>query len=677
MRLTSLRSKIFAFVVALLVLGASIIMVVAQRDVTSTVSTSEQRAVDNILKLLADDSLARWGALLGEKATTARQARQPLIQQNRLVMSVLQLYHDQERSGLLNTRQAQEQALQWLEQVNLGTDRRAILLDAHTQVLSDSSRYPRGSSLAHHPDLKGRTFSEVIERELGTGDYSFVIYHNPDDGNDLRYATLARFAPWDWVLAVSDSAQPIVDQFDRQRRSMEAALGDTLVNLRLPGNGFVFIADDNGNPVTPLPESQSGLLQATAIDHDKSLQQMLQAASASPDSTSHFEARSRGPSTRKSSDWLIRTTFVKPLKWTIVAAVPRQEMARPATELRNRLGLLFLAGLLLALGIAWLLSARITRPLHNLGQFVRSLPEGDLTQAPALPAHIKQLPDLLQDEVGSLAAAFIHMDKQLRENVANLLAETTRRERFESELNIARDIQLGLLPASPPPAVLKHVELHASMSPAKEVGGDLYDYFLLPDGRLCLAIGDVSDKGVPAALFMAMTRTLLRACTEDESHPARIMERVNTRLADNNPNVMFVTLFIGVLDMHTGQLAWANAGHPALYVRTPYGTLNSLEGRSGPACGVQAGLPYKGFETSLQPGDILFGYTDGITEAMSADNQEFGEQRLTALLGGHAEAPTPSPARLACRIMDGIEAFTHGNEQSDDITLLIVKRKRL
>src|SRR5690606_3609167 len=134
--------------------------------------------------------------------------------------------------------------------------------------------------------------------------------------------------------------------------------------------------------------------------------------------------------------------------------------------------------------------------------------------------------------------------------------------------------------------------LHATMTPAKEVGGDLYDYFDLPDGRLCVAIGDVSDKGVPAALFMAVTRTLIRASAEDESDPASIMERVNNRLSANNPNMMFVTLLIAVLDCRTGTLVWCNAGHPAPLKLAANGDLSVLEGRSGPACGVQEDLPY-------------------------------------------------------------------------------------
>src|SRR5690606_20537955 len=142
--------------------------------------------------------------------------------------------------------------------------------------------------------------------------------------------------------------------------------------------------------------------------------------------------------------------------------------------------------------------------------------------------------------------------------------ETSSRERLESELSIAHDIQMGLLPVPLDRTILDKVDLYATMLPAKEVGGDLYDYFLLNNGKLCFVIGDVSDKGVPAALFMAVTRTLVRACAEDETDPAQLMERVNNRLSENNPNLMFVTLILAVIDLETGELAWANAGHPPL-----------------------------------------------------------------------------------------------------------------
>src|SRR5690606_34079489 len=162
--------------------------------------------------------------------------------------------------------------------------------------------------------------------------------------------------------------------------------------------------------------------------------------------------------------------------------------------------------------------------------------------------------------------------------------ETSSRERLESELSIAHDIQMGLLPLPLDPGIRQKVDLYATMLPAKEVGGDLYDYFLLNNGKLCFVIGDVSDKGVPAALFMAVTRTLIRACAEDETDPALLMERVNNRLAENNANMMFVTLILAVLDLETGELSWSHGGHPPPCILQLDRQLPTLERRTRPRC---------------------------------------------------------------------------------------------
>lgn len=676
MRLTSLRSKIFVFVLFLLVSGAGLVMVVSQHDVTRTVTTSEERAVDNILNLLARDSVARWAGLLNEKATVARQARQPLIQYGSLIASVLEVYSRQHQSGLLEQDDARQQALQWISQLDPGPRRHALVLDDNLHVLADSQQELTGSILADRLDIKGRRFANIAGLELAAGNHSFIIYRstlNAHDPGELRYAILMRFPTWNWIIAISDSAQQMIDQFEQQRLNMEIAVAETVESIRLAGHGFVFITTDQGDPVTPLPARYGGLLQATSQEDGRTLSARLTGTSP-PEQSAQFDFTPLSDEIAGSGGrWIIKTAFVKPLQWIVVAAVPAQELARPATELRNRIGLLFAAGLLAALTLAWILSARITGPLHQLSDVARRLPERDLTLAQPLPRHIQQLPDKHHDEVGDLAAAFIHMDTQLRDKVVHLLNETSQRERFESELNIARDIQMGLLPVDLPPRVLEQIELHATMVPAKEVGGDLYDYFMLPDGRLCFAIGDVSDKGVPAALFMAVTRTLLRACAEDTDDPAQLMERVNTRLATNNPNMMFVTLIIGVLDLESGHLSWSNGGHPPLCVVQHDGRLRLLEGRSGPACGVQPDLPYQGFATQLNKDEIVFGYTDGIPEAMDPDQHQYGEEKMMQQLR-RPDARNRSSRHLADTILDDVRTFARGSEQSDDITIIIIKR---
>jgi len=442
---------------------------------------------------------------------------------------------------------------------------------------------------------------------------------------------------------------------------MEAALRAALSRLTLAHSGFVFILADDGRLVVPPPASHAGLLDAKDDASGQALRDALR----------DRQAGARSLLLPNGGDpWLIQTMRHKPLGWTLAAAVPESDLTAPAARLLNRQAVIFAGALVLALALVWLIATRITRPLDTLTAYARSLPEQDLTAPSEPPARIAGMPARHRDEVGRLASSFLFMQRKLSENVARLMHETSARERIESELNIARDIQLGLLPMPLPSEVSTRVELHAAMHPAKEVGGDLYDYFSLPDGRLCLAIGDVSGKGVPAALFMAVTRTLIRATAEDETNPAVIMQRVNNRLSENNPNMMFVTLLLGVLDLATGELAWANAGHPPPAVIAADGTVRLLPGRSGPACGVQEDLSYQRLDARLLPGEILLGYTDGVTDATDRQGAQYGEARMLERLG----RPAGSATELAQALLDDVHRFTDGADPFDDITLIAVRR---
>ncbi|RTZ39776.1 HAMP domain-containing protein [Candidimonas sp. SYP-B2681] len=675
MRLTSLRSKIFLLVGITLLAGAAVVMLVTQRDVTSTVVASEEVAVRNVLNLLMKDSEARWGSLLSDKISTVRNGREHLVQLGATLESVLSMYARQVESGTLSQSAAQDLARDWIDRQGVHKQRYSFVFDSKLTAIASANPDMRGVNLSNIKDFKGNALAATAYQEARTTGQSFGIYRLATSGDagkeepgksQLRYAYFGHFEPWDWIFAVTDDAQAIVTQFDLRRKEMEASISEVMNSLRLAESGFAFIVKADDTLLSPLPAAQTGLLDAQDATNGKTLRQLLAAAPADGQILSlHFDPAG------DPKPWQISAAHFKPLGWTIIAAVPAEDLTRAATDLRNRLGWVFLLVLLASLGVAWALSVRLTRPLQQLSDFARALPEQDLSTASPIPEHIKRLPAMQPDEVGRLAATFIFMDQQLREKIVSLLRETSSRERFESELNIARDIQMGLLPIPLASTVLEKIDLYATMIPAKEVGGDLYDYFLLADGRLCFAIGDVSDKGVPAALFMAVTRTLIRASAEDESDPARLMERVNNRLSENNPNVMFVTLVLAVLDLATGDLEWANGGHPPLCVVTSHGELRLLEGRSGPACGVQDGLTYRTFSTRLEPGETLLGYTDGITEAVGPDGSLYEEQRLFRQL---KDVHHSGAKELADGVLQDVQQFVQQTEQSDDITLIAVKR---
>lgn len=244
------------------------------------------------------------------------------------------------------------------------------------------------------------------------------------------------------------------------------------------------------------------------------------------------------------------------------------------------------------------------------------------------------------------------------------------RELLESELRVAREIQRGLVPRNFAALGGAAAECFACLEPARAVGGDLYDVFRIDDRHLCLVVGDVSGKGIPAALFMVMTITLIRSLARLSGRPDEILARVNDALAADNPSSMFVTLFCAVLDVETGRLTCASGGHLSPMLARPGGVPRPVVASEGTLVGVQPGLAFPASEVELAPGDLLVAFTDGVTEAMAPDGALFGEGRLRALLG---ELGDISPAAAVHAVLAGVRAFADSAEQADDIAILAVR----
>jgi phosphoserine phosphatase RsbU/P len=255
----------------------------------------------------------------------------------------------------------------------------------------------------------------------------------------------------------------------------------------------------------------------------------------------------------------------------------------------------------------------------------------------------------------------------------DLKRTTAEKERFESELRVGHDIQMSFLkkifPAFPHRS---EFSLYATVKTAREVGGDLYDFSLLDDDRLVFYIGDVSDKGVPASLIMAITMTLMkRASAQPGVTPAGILQQVNATLAEDNENFMFVTLFIGILNVKTGELAFSNAGHNPPLILGANGECTFLTLPDGLVLGVMPEAEYRVDMVWLEPGDMIVIYTDGVTEAMNQQKKLYSEGRLretlTALKGYSVEDTVAA-------IFSSVKAHAAGEPQSDDIAVLALKR---
>ena len=233
---------------------------------------------------------------------------------------------------------------------------------------------------------------------------------------------------------------------------------------------------------------------------------------------------------------------------------------------------------------------------------------------------------------------------------------------------------MGLVPRTYPPCPnLENIELYALMDPAREVGGDFYDFFPLDDTRFAMAIGDVSGKGVPAALFMAVTRSFLRSLVREEADQSVVMTRLNDELSRDNDACMFVTLFCAVVHLDTGECRFANGGHNPPFIVRADGSVVMLPAVKGVAVGALEGVQYTEDRVTLRSDDTLFVYTDGVTEAMNPDNELFDEERTIASIKTH-HMKTCKEMLMAIR--DDLSGFANGAEQSDDITMMAFRNRR-
>lgn len=244
--------------------------------------------------------------------------------------------------------------------------------------------------------------------------------------------------------------------------------------------------------------------------------------------------------------------------------------------------------------------------------------------------------------------------------------------RLTSSLETAREIQEAILPKNfEEMSRAFDFDLHAMIRPAHEVGGDLYDFFAIDADRLCVLVGDVSDKGVPAAMFMSITRTLIRAIADSESNPRAILEKANAILSAENPSLMFVTLFIAVIDRISGRVDYVNAGHNAPFIRQADGSVEMIPVESNIAIGVLEAAEFTAQSLTLSAGATLLLYTDGVSEAENTDAKQFGETRLSELL---AIAPAKRASDLVDRVVDAVVSFAGEAPQSDDITVFALTR---
>ena len=280
-----------------------------------------------------------------------------------------------------------------------------------------------------------------------------------------------------------------------------------------------------------------------------------------------------------------------------------------------------------------------------------------------------------RDEIGQLAVSIDRMEEQIDAYVRDITQITAERERISTELSLATRIQAAFIPHIFPPFPTRpEFELYATMDPAKEVGGDFYDFFLIDEDHLGLVMADVSGKGVPAALFMMASKIILQSCAMLGQSPAEILTKTNEAICSNNQEGMFVTVWMGILELSTGKLTASNAGHEYPVFRQPNGSFELYKDRHGFVIGGMSGVRYRSYELQMTPGSKLFVYTDGVPEANNDKNELFGTERMLAALNRDADA---HPEQILKNVRREVDEFVQEAEQFDDLTMLCLEYRGL
>jgi len=351
--------------------------------------------------------------------------------------------------------------------------------------------------------------------------------------------------------------------------------------------------------------------------------------------------------------------------WFLGVDFPREEMVSDLLEYDEMIIVMAVGGIVLLFIVTYFLANSLTRSLRSLDEKSKEIARGNFDfESPEIKSG---------DEVGRLAESFVVMRDSLKTHIDQLTEATAVKEKMLSELRIARNIQMSLVPRLTPKFLDDdRFDVAALLEPAREVGGDLYDFFFCGPDQLFVVIGDVSDKGVPAALLMAMTKTLIKAQAKGGSDIIDILGRLNKEIYNNNDTGAFVTVFYGFLDLNSGLFTFSNAGHHSPVLIENNGELRLLETFHGTAPGAIQNPVYKKETYQMKPGDLFFFYTDGVTEAFNDRGEMFEEERLLRLLEKNRMA---SARMLTNSVIDGVGLFIHKKERDDDITLLSLRYK--
>ncbi len=666
---TSLKSKIISLIVFIMVITALIIIFISSREIGDAMLAQQNSMSQNVLSLIELNIKGEYSNLISDKIYSVTRHKNSLNSKKDQLIELLDRLNQAVRQQVLSKNEAQQIAFDWVEKYTSEVHENLFITDMNLHIIAHPDPDTIGYNIGMFTDIKNKTISDMLAADTSGMKTICNVVNWKSKTNHYAYKTLIclkRYPDWNWIVGAAVNVENIEVEARMELEKIVETLNKTLEEITIGSTGFAFLFNNAMGVLAMTDQSLAAEFQFS-MNTDSGrllLEDMVTAAVKGGGSLSYRS------DLFQNKEMIAYISFFRPLGWYIGVTVPVSETKRPAKEIASKQSTLIAIILFCSILFTTWLVSRISKPLNILADRVKDFSSTDLTRDEAEDIYISNLSETHNDEVGRLASAFAFMKKQLKDNIRKLIEKTAENERIEGELTIARDIQIGLLPKIFPPFPEKdEIDIFASLEPAKEVGGDLYDFYFIEDNMLCFTIGDVSGKGVPAALMMAITKTLIKTSASKNISPAEIMIEVNDVISSDNPQSMFVTLLVGILDLTTGNVCYSNGGHnPPILVSEKRGC-RFVKEKSGPVVGIMEGIPYKGLELSLAPGESLFMYTDGVTEAQNEDKAFFSEETLLETISDLAGA---SSRETVTTIKSNLKTFAASEPQFDDIAMLMI-----
>ena len=456
------------------------------------------------------------------------------------------------------------------------------------------------------------------------------------------------------------------------------------VNESAKNGGFIYIVNDKGQVI--FAPHDNPLFEVEMYEDSDDLRESGNAELASFIRTALTQSTGLQKVNMDGTAYYMAGSPMKTAGWAVVSAVEESLTEAPAKALiaeydqindkasaayadstkkmdQRTIAVIVLI-LLFGILVSQLVAGRIVKPIESMtAEIMEGAKTGKLFEMKPLYK--------TGDEIEVLAESFDDLSKKTKQYISDITSITAEKERISTELSLATEIQAAMLPhIFPPYPDRNEFDIYAAMEPAREVGGDFYDFFLIDEDHMCLVMADVSGKGIPAALFMMISKTILQSCAKMGISAAEILTRTNDALCSNNQAEMFVTTWVGILEISTGKLTCANAGHEYPAIKRAGGRFELFKDKHDIVIGWMEGLEYEEYSLQLHAGDRLFLYTDGVPEATNAEKEMFGLERMIDALNA---TPDAAPRQLLSNVREAVRGFVKDAEQFDDLTMLCIE----